>query len=244
MAHRYPEVYQSKEEEQLQIFQNIIPNATIETLNVFNHCMKTDAIYKCALPYGLTSAIISYMFTYKKLGNKSFWMAGVSGLVMYCFSKVAYAPICCRKAVKLTNVDDPLNDQRKRIFRGLDKQETKNQNLVPNENLTEEQGVDWNNFDTDLDITSYEFNDMNDNVQEELTEESSASPKEKTEKKRVTYDELWMQHRRQRINDHYAKLNDFGSIYKMSVNGEVKQPSKKEELSIPETKVEEKNIWD
>ncbi|XP_076764378.1 uncharacterized protein LOC143431490 [Xylocopa sonorina] len=228
-------MYETREERRLRMFQRAIPNATSETLSVFENCMKTDAIYKVAFPYGLTSAAVTYFFTSKKSTLFRYIASGITGFVVYNIARLTYAPICCQKAIRLTNVQDDLFSKRKPIFYKPDKQEAEN-NFAPTDSFAEEQDTNWSNFDTGFDSTSYEFNDINYDTQEEAT-----PVQQKSEKKHVTYDDLWSKHKQDTMDSYTTLPNPRFS--RMPIQSQKTRPNEMEELIKPETENEEKNVW-
>ncbi|CAL7944125.1 unnamed protein product [Xylocopa violacea] len=206
-------MYQNQEEARIKLIQRFIPNATSETVDVFNECMKTDAFLH-ALPHGIAFGMLTHFIIPKKLGNLRYLVSCSTGIISYICSKLGYVSICCQKAVSLTNVHNQLDEERKERFYESDKQKPENKYFAPTDNLAEGEDIFWSNFDSEFGSTSNESNVINDNMYEELTHET-----QKSEKSRVTYDQLWAQHKEQQYRN-FANQASSG----MSIQNQQKKP--------------------
>ncbi|XP_050475512.1 uncharacterized protein LOC126866219 [Bombus huntii] len=223
------------EEEELKMLQELVPNATPESLRIFRDCMKRDAFYNASLPYGILSAAAAYILIPKTPGMLKPIVTTVIGVTMSFVGKLFYTPKCYHKA--FGNSIDPF--PRKQLHQGgnVNRQEQQSKYLVSSvDNLQEEKPV-WDNIDTQFESYPNEFDDISGNLQEESTNEQQG-------KKRVTYDDLWMQHREQQMRSQYSDIQNY-----FSTNNTRREPVQRQQTrhsqksAVPETEFDEKETW-
>ncbi|KAF3420608.1 hypothetical protein E2986_03097 [Frieseomelitta varia] len=221
----------SYNEEELKMLQQLLPNASPETIRNFQLCMKTDAVYRCGIPCGLVSGIAMYFMAPIPSGIMKKCSAILVGTLMSAVARAFCGPMCYQKALSI---------EKKQLgqFGDFDQQEQQSKYLVsPGDNLEEEKPV-WDSFDTRFENMD-EFNDTNDNnLQQELRNEPQ-------EKARVTYDDLWIQHREQQMKNSIQKLRtDLDHNY--SLNAEKRESFKRQQKRLPKESTEtefEKDTW-
>ncbi|XP_060833013.1 uncharacterized protein LOC132916748 [Bombus pascuorum] len=221
------------EKEDLQILQELIPNATPESLRVFRDCMRIEAVYNAALPYGIISAVTAHMLIPKTRGILKPAITAAVGVTMSLFGKLFYTPKCYQKAFGTMEPFKRRHNQADNINR----QEQQSKYLVSSaDNLQEEEPV-WDNIDTQFESYPNEFDDISGNLKEESTNDQQG-------KKRVTYDDLWMQHREQQMKSQYSDIQNY-----LSTNDARREPVRRQQTrfpqksAVPETEFDEKETW-
>lgn len=225
---------QRNEAEDIKVFQKYIPSATSESVKIFRDCMRFEAFYNSAMPCGIISAAVTHMLIPKKPGLMKPVAVTVVGVIMSIFGKLIYTPKCLQKAFGTVELYP-----RRQLHQADDvnQQEQQSKYLVSSaDNLQEEEPV-WDNIDTQFESSPNEFNDISGNLQEESTNEQQ-------EKKRVTYDDLWMQHREQQMKNQYSDVQNY-----FSTNNARKDPVRRQQTrlpqksAVPETEFVEKETW-
>lgn len=67
-------------------------------MRIFRDCIKRDAFYNAALPYGISSAAAAYILIPKTPGMLKPIVTAVIGLTMSFVGKLFYTPKCYQKA--------------------------------------------------------------------------------------------------------------------------------------------------
>ncbi|XP_050591363.1 uncharacterized protein LOC126922614 isoform X1 [Bombus affinis] len=223
------------EKEDLKILQELIPNATPESLRIFRDCMKTDALYNAGLPYGILSAAAAHLLIPKTPGMLKPVAVTVIGVTMSFVGKLFYTPKCYQKAFG-GNMEPFI---RKQLHQdgNVNRQEQQSKYLVSSaDNLQEKEPV-WDNIDTQFESYPNEFDDISGNLQEESTNVQE-------EKKRVTYEDLWMQHREQQMKSQFSDIQNY-----FSTNNARREPVQRQQTRlpqksvVPETEFDEKETW-
>ncbi|XP_043586488.1 uncharacterized protein LOC122569468 [Bombus pyrosoma] len=222
------------EKEDLKILQELIPNATPESLRIFRDCMRIDALYNAALPYGIISAAATHMLIPKTQGMLKPIATAVIGVTMSLVGKLLYTPKCYQKAFGTV---EPFTRRQLHHADNVNRQEQQSKYLVSStDNLQEEEPV-WDNIDTQFESYPNEFDDISGNSQEESTNEQQG-------KKRVTYDDLWMQHREQQMKNQYSDIQNY-----FATNNARREPVRRQQTrlpqksAVPETEFDEKETW-
>lgn len=195
-------MYQEKDEENLKRMQQFIPTATPETLKVFADCMKSDAVYKAALPYGIVGGIASHLLIPKKWGNAKHVTTAVVSFTMYMLGKFNYSPVCFERAFGpvlrekgMTRRNWPTDNLRDRP----NQSEQRSKYIPSSDNFLQEDLMDKTDFQ--FDSTANEFSS---DLQQNIYQEEDINEQPKQEKKRVTYDDLWVQHRDEQMKSIYS----------------------------------------
>ncbi|CAD1469397.1 unnamed protein product [Heterotrigona itama] len=207
-----------------------MPNASPETIRNFQLCMKNDAVYRCGFPFGLMSGIAWYFMVPIPSGVMKKCSAILAGTIMSAIGRAFCGPMCYRKALSIEK-------KQLRQFGDFDQQEQQSKYFAsPADNLEEEKPM-WDSFDTGFEMN--EFNDTSDNLQEELKNKPQ-------EKARVTYDDLWIQHREQQMKNNIQKLRtDLDHNYSLT-NAEKRESFKRQQRKLPKESTEtefEKDTW-
>ncbi|XP_068966190.1 uncharacterized protein [Bombus flavifrons] len=159
----------------------------------------------------------------------------VIGVTMSFVGKLFYIPKCYQKA--FGHSMDPF--KRRQLLQGgnINQQEQQSKYLVSSaDNLQEEKPV-WDNIDTQFESYPNEFDDISDNLQEESTNEQQGN-------KRVTYDDLWMQHREQQMKSQYSDVQNYFSTNNVRRGPVLRQQTRLPQKSaVPETEFDEKETW-
>lgn len=192
-------MYQEKDEENLKKMQQFIPTATPETLKVFADCMKSDAVYKAALPYGVIGGIASHLMLPKKWGNTKHVTTAVISFTMYMLGKFNYAPVCFQRAFGPIPMDRLRRSWPVDTMSRPDQFEQRSKYTASSDNFLQEDLMDNTAFQ--FDSTANEFSS---DLQQNIYQEEDMTQQPKQEKKRVTYDDLWMQHKDEQMKSVYA----------------------------------------
>ncbi|XP_034179345.2 uncharacterized protein LOC117603868 isoform X2 [Osmia lignaria lignaria] len=232
-------MYQENEDN-VKIIQQLIPGATLENLQAFHKCMSTDAVYKSGLPCGITSGLMFHFLLPKKLGAIKPVVTALSSFTAFLWGKIIYSPICKERvfgpgdvfAGKLQEKRD-LHDNSS--YGGSTNQEDQVNRLTISSDKLLEDDSSWSNFDPFLDSNVSHFNDTSNTFPEELTTEQTTDVKQ-----RVTYDDLWAQHRDSQMNPKYKDFRGRGMNTERSA---VPPQRESEKTAPPEMTYDEKNIW-
>lgn len=218
----------------------MIPDATPETMAIFQDCMKTDAFFKSALPYSCLSSFLAYLVLPKTSGMAKPFVTGLIGISMYVFGKITYTPVCYRKAFGTRPITKPI-EKRKQLQNTDDIEsfaQDQEKYSIHFDNVTEEKSV-WDNLDTQSESNTNEFYDATDNLQDEKKNES-----QEKQKKRVTYNDLWIQYRKQEMKNQFDDIEKYKVQTQTSKSLECQQNKLPKESAIPEGEFDEKNTWD
>ncbi|KAK9296284.1 hypothetical protein QLX08_009621 [Tetragonisca angustula] len=222
----------SYNEEELKMLQQLLPNASPETIRNFQLCMKNDAVYRCGIPCGLASGMAMYFMAPIPSGFMKKCSAILVGTLMSAVGRAMCGPMCYQKALSI---------EKKQLgqFGDFDQQEQQSKYFVSSGDNLEEEKPMWDSFDTKFESSLDEFNDTNDNLQQELRNEPQ-------EKARVTYDDLWIQHREQQMKNSIQKLRtDLDHNYSLT-NTEKRESFKRQQKRLPKESTEtefEKDTW-
>lgn len=206
---------------------------------IFQDCMKTEAVFKSALPYSCLSSLLTYFLTPKGSGMGRPILTAFVGMSMYLFGKLTYTPVCYQKAFGALQPLSNLNEKRKQL-QNTDDIDTSYQDQekysIHFDNVTDEKSV-WDNIDTQSESNTNEFYDATDNFQDELKSES-----QEKQKKRVTYDDLWIQHRKE-LKNQFDNIEKNKVTQTKSKSLESQQNKHPKESAIPEEEFDEKKTW-
>lgn len=85
-------------------------------MKIFQDCMKSDAVFKSAIPYSFLSSLATYLVVPKSSGMARSVMTVFVGMSMYIFGKLTYTPVCYQKAFGLSQPLINSNEKRYYLF--------------------------------------------------------------------------------------------------------------------------------
>ncbi|OAD59588.1 hypothetical protein WN48_08696 [Eufriesea mexicana] len=200
---------------------------TKESFDVFQNCMKTTAIYYYGIPCGVASAVLLQHFLPKMRFRN---MAIISGsLISYLFGKFSAVSKCYMESCAFLS-DDSAKTRQQSLYtvdddNNSDQQNEEDKHLLPFDDVPKESST-WDYHDSQFESYSNELNDTSDNLQEEAINIQQG-------KKRVTYDELWKEHRLKEL-----QTNNYGLNYGREKLFETQKKREKMEPITPETEFE------
>ncbi|XP_054012566.1 OCIA domain-containing protein 1 isoform X1 [Hylaeus anthracinus] len=178
-----------------ETFQRLPP----ETREAYKKCMESDAIYKSALPYGLTAAGVSYVVSSTlKFGQVGHVITAIMGLVGYTLGRVKYSVVCLEKHAPSIF---QMITREKFSQKGGMSHDSFDQESVLSESFgnSKENALAWNTYDTSG--NSSEFVTTSNDLGEELSTDVPINLKPHT-----TYEDL----RRQNRAEYYKKYHGHG----------------------------------
>ncbi|XP_017882760.1 uncharacterized protein LOC108626543 isoform X2 [Ceratina calcarata] len=164
--------------------------------------MKSDAVYKAALPLGIIGGISSHLLLPKKWGNAKHVTTAVLSFTMYMLGKFNYAPVCFERAF------GPVLKDRGMARRNWATDAHNRSDQPQHKDTYVASSVDTFVQEDLMDNTSFQFDSIgtefsSDIQQRNVFQEQEINEEPKQEKKRVTYDDLWMQHRDEQMKSIY-----------------------------------------
>lgn len=85
-------------------------------MKIFQDCMKTEAVFKSAIPYSFLSSLATYLIVPKSSGMARPAMTAFIGMSMYIFGKLTYTPVCYQKAFGASQPLINSNERRYYLF--------------------------------------------------------------------------------------------------------------------------------
>ncbi|CAK9798279.1 hypothetical protein ANTQUA_LOCUS1572 [Anthophora quadrimaculata] len=228
---------------QLQQIRKYIPTATAENLRDYKYCMRTEAV-KYAVPFGVLAAAGAYMILPKSLiTQRKVILTGLSGIVGYIFGKTIYVPICNKKAFGTSDINErmkvPHTSDSVTIY---DQEDQEKKYLMHPDKIEEE--ASWNNYDSGFQNYTSDFDYTND-VQEPEEEKQLRNKQEENPKKRITYDDLWRQHKEEEKDAAYKDLTNF-RFSSIGMNRPVENERRKvsDKSSFSEAEDNDQKVWE
>ncbi|CAK9802539.1 hypothetical protein ANTPLA_LOCUS3212 [Anthophora plagiata] len=224
---------------QLEQIQKYIPTATPEKLRNYQNCMRVDAIVNCAIPVGLLTAAGTYLTLPKNIITpRKMIITGLAGITGYICGKILYAPVCSVKAF-----GENQGNKRMKIPYASDSvtiynQEDEEKKYLMHPDKIEEE-ASWNNYDSGFQNYTSDFDNTSD-MQESQDKQLRNKQQHDYQRKRVTYDELWRQHKEEERN---ATYRDLLSLSSMGRDGPAENERRKVSEELPSYDAEDK-IWE
>lgn len=229
------------ESRQLQRIQKYIPTATAENLRDYRYCMKTEAV-KYAVPFGVLAAAGAYMILPKNLiRQRKLILTGVTGIVGYIFGKIIYSPICNKKAFGLKDTNERMEIPYTSDSVTIYNQEDQEKKYLMHPNKIEEE-ASWNNYESGFQNYTSDFDYTND-VQEPEEEKQLRNKQQEIPKKRITYDDLWRQHKEEERDAVYKDLTRI-SLRGTGRPAENERRKVSDKSSFSEAEDNDKSVWE